>query len=113
MLVYKESEILMKIIIWFPIIEDGKNGTYIYDGSYLEKSLNILIIQKNMEIMAVSLNKKVDTVLFGKKLRYIDENDLKKFNDICILAVGGKSFGMDVICKKAYTLGITVEKYNL
>ena len=33
MLVYKESEILMKIIIWFPIIEDGKNGTYIYDGS--------------------------------------------------------------------------------
>ena len=109
MLVYKESEILMKIIIWFPIIEDGKNGTYIYDGSYLEKSLNILITQKNMKIMAVSLNKKVDTVLFGKKLRYIDENDLKKFNDICILAVGGKSFGMDVICKKAYTLGITVE----
>lgn len=51
MLVYKESEILMKIIIWFPIIEDGKNGTYIYDGSYLEKSLNILITQKNMKII--------------------------------------------------------------
>lgn len=96
----------MKIVIWFPFIEDGGNGACVYDGSYMEKSLNILTTQENAEIVAVSLDRYVDSVLFGKKLQYINENSLKDFSNICILAIGGKYIGMDVICNKATALGI-------
>lgn len=99
----------MKVIIWFPIIKEGPNGESIYDGTYLEKSLNILIAQENAEIIAVSLEKRVETVLCGKKLQYIDECDLKNFKNMCILAIGCKSFGMNIVYKKAKRLGLTLD----
>ena len=96
----------MKIVIWFPFIEEGGNGACIYDGSYMEKSLNILMTQENAEIVAVSLDRCVNNILFGKKLRYINESSLKDFNNICIVAIGGKSLGMNAIYNKAAILGI-------